>query len=60
MCTQLWKKLENKAQEEGISLDLLSKRPQGYRVVGQGTTLTYLLRLEHIGMLYLLSDKPKR
>ena len=60
MCKQLWKKLENKAQEEGISLDLLSERPQSYRLVGQGKTLSYLLRLGHIGTLFLLSDEPKR
>ena len=61
MRTLLWNKLEKKAQEEGISPNLLCERPQGYRVVGQGMKPSYfLLRLEHIEMLYLLSDKPKR
>ena len=60
MCTLLWNKLEKKAQEEGISPYLFSKQPQGYRVVGQGTKLSYLLRLEHIETLYLLSDEPER
>lgn len=60
MRTLLWNKLEKKAQEEGISPILLPERPQGYRVVGQGTKLSYLLRLEHIETLYLLSDELNR
>lgn len=60
MHTLLWNKLEKKAQQEGISPHLLSERPQGYRVVGQGTKLSYLLRLEHIETLYLLSDELKK